>query len=103
MSPTARSLKYLREMGYLADVVERWIPMARIRKDLFGIGDIFAIKDNERLIVQTTSASNVSARVRKIADHENTPKVRSAGVSIHVHGWRKNAAGRWVITVKDLS
>ena len=102
MSPTARSLKHLREQGYLAEVVERWIPGANIRKDLFGFVDIVAIRGSERLCVQTTSGSNVSARVKKIAEHENLSAVQRAGFSIAVHGWRKSAAGRWQLRVVEL-
>jgi hypothetical protein len=55
------------------------------------------------LAVQTTSGSNVSARVAKIAEAEATPDMRAAGWKIVVHGWRKNAAGRWVLREVDCS
>lgn len=101
-TPTQRSLKLLRERGYLAQVVERWNPHARIRQDLFGIVDVLGIAD-EVVAVQTTSASNLSARLAKIADSEALPILRRAGVRILVHGWRKNAAGRWVVREVDIS
>lgn len=91
MSPTERSLKYLRAQGYTATVTERWNPFARIRQDLFGIIDILAVKRGETLGVQCTSHDNVSARVNKIADHESTPKLREAGWKLEVHGWKKGA------------
>ena len=103
MTPTQRTLAHLRAEGYLAEVVERWIPRARRRHDLFGFVDVLAIRPGETLAVQTTSSSNVSARVRKIADHDNTADVRKAGWRIVVHGWRKNSAGRWVLRVVDVS
>lgn len=102
-SPTARSLEHLRKAGYKADVVERWIPGANIRRDLFGFIDILAIRDAEVLGVQSTSGDNVAARVSKIADHDNVGAVRKAGIRIVVHGWRKNAAGRWVLREVDCS
>lgn len=89
MSPTERSLKYLRAQGYRAVVTERWNPFAKIRQDLFGIVDILAVKAGETLGVQCTSDSNVSARVTKIAEHENTPALREAGWKLEVHGWTK--------------
>ena len=106
-SPTQRSLKRLRDMGYEADVVERWLPGVGIRKDLFGFGDIFAIGPRvdgarERLIVQTTSYSNASARVSKIKDSPLIDAVREAGIRVEVHGWRK-VSGRWQPRVIDLS
>lgn len=103
MTPTQRSLKHLRAEGYLAEVVEKWIPQARIRKDLYGFIDVLAIKEGEVLGVQVTSGSNVSARLKKIADHENVDAVRKAGIRIEVHGWRKNAKNRYVLRVVDVS
>ena len=100
MSPTARSLKKLRDEGYLANVVERRFG-GRLH-DLYGFIDILAIKKGEVLGVQTTSGSNVSARVNKITDHENVGIVREADIGIHVHGWRK-AKGKWICRTVDLS
>lgn len=102
-SPTQRSLKYLRGEGYLADVVEKWIPGANIRRDLFGFIDILAIREAEIVGVQATSGGNVSARVSKIAEHDNVGAVRKAGIRIVVHGWRKNSSGRWVLREVDCS
>ena len=101
-SPTQRSLEKLRADGWRAEVVERWIPGANIRKDLWGWVDILALRDGVTLAVQTTSAANVSARVRKIADSDSLADVRKAGWRIAVWGWRK--VGRaWVCREVDLS
>jgi hypothetical protein len=102
-SPTQLSLAKLREEGYIVDVVERWIPGANIRKDLYGFIDILALKGKETLAVQTTSAGNMSARCKKIADHENVGAVREAGWTIHVHGWHQDDKRKWHCKVKDVS
>ena len=101
-SPTQRSLALLRKRGYVAEVVEKWIPQVKRRKDLFGIGDVLAIREGEVLLVQATSDSNVSSRVNKIGDAEQTGAVRKAGIRIHVHGWRKRGS-RWQCREVDLS
>jgi hypothetical protein len=103
MSPTQRSLAHLRQLGYLAEVVERWIPGANIRRDLFGFGDVLAIRPGEVLLVQATTGDHVAHRLAKIADHENAAAVRSAGFRIVVHGWRKAANGRWTLREVDCS
>lgn len=103
MTPTQRSLKHLRDQGYLAQVVEKWIPQARRRQDLYGFIDILAIRDNEVLGVQATSRSNVSSRVRKIAESPHIDAVRDAGIRIEVHGWGKMASGRYEVRVEDVS
>lgn len=102
VSPTQRSLKYLRKLGYLCAVVEKWNPHAKIRQDLYGVIDILAIRKGETLGVQATSYPNVSSRCNKIADAEHVPAVREAGWRIEVHGWRKVGA-RWECRVVDVS
>jgi carbonic anhydrase len=68
-------------------VVEHWNPFAHIRQDLFGFGDILAVKDGETLVVQTTSAGNASARVKKILALPSYRIVKAAGWRVVVHGW----------------
>lgn len=102
MSPTQRSLAFLRGRGYMVAVVEKWNPHARIRQDLFGILDLVAIKEGETLGVQTTTLGNVSSRLDKITQSEATPILRDANWRIEVHGWRKLKTG-WEPKVVDLS
>lgn len=101
-SPTQRTLAVMRERGYLAAVVERWNPHARIRQDLFGFVDVLCIRDGEVCGVQATSGSNVASRVAKITEHENVGAVRKAGIRLLVHGWRK-VRGRWSLREIDVS
>jgi len=102
MTPTERSLKYLREQGYLCAIVEKWNPHARIRQDLWGWCDILAIKKNEVLAVQVTS-TGVAARIKKIQESETVGRVREAGIRIEVHGHRKNSKGEYVMRIEDIS
>lgn len=102
MTPTQRSLAYLREEGYTVAIVERWNPHARIRQDLFGFIDLLAIRKGETLAVQVTS-TGVSSRIKKIMESDYLPKVRDAGWRILVHGWRKNSKGRYVLRIEDIS
>lgn len=103
MSPTELTLRHLRRAGYLAEVTERWIPMARKRKDLFGVVDVLALQGPQTLAVQTTSASNVSARVQKIADSDCVRFIRAAGWTLVVHGWRKGKDGKYQLRIVDCS
>lgn len=103
ISPTQRSLKHLRELGYTVAITEKWNPHARIRQDMFGFVDLLAIRDRETIAIQTTSSSNISARRMKINEHENLPKVLSAGWKVIIHGWRKNCKGKWVLSEKNVS
>ena len=102
MSPTARTLKLLRDDGWTADVVERWIPGANIRKDFLGIIDIIAIRRDTTLAVQCTSGSNLSARIKKLSESPNLSKLRMANWRIECWGWRKTKEG-WGAKVVDIS
>jgi len=102
-SPTQLSLKKLRDEDWLVDIAERFIIGANIRKDLFGFGDLVALKPNQILLIQTTTAANISSRINKIKDHENVGRVRESGMMIHVHGWFQDDKRRWHCKVVNLS
>ena len=88
-SPTQRSLSLLRERGYTVAVVEHWNAFAHIRQDLFGFGDLIAIRTGEILLVQTTTAANMAARRAKIAAEPRSALWIAAGGTIEIHGWAK--------------
>lgn len=94
-SPTQRSLQRLRDQGYRVAIVEKWNPHAGIRQDLFGCIDLLAIGNGETVAVQTTSASNMAARVTKLSEAEALGDMRKSGWRIIVHGWRKDKSGHW--------
>ena len=102
-SPTQLSLKKLRDEGWFCWITEHWNSFSRTRQDLWGFVDIIALKPGQILGVQTTTATNMSARINKIAEHENVGKVREANVMIHVHGWHQDDKRKWHCKVKDVS
>lgn len=98
VSPTVRTLKWLRDNGYSCQVVEKYNIFAHVRIDLFGCIDVVAIKygENGVLGVQTTSSDNISKRIEKsIAIPELKTWLETSNRFI-VQGWRKNAKNRWV-------
>lgn len=105
MSPTARSLAYLRAKGFTAGIVERWIAPARRRIDLGGFGDIVAWRtDSGILAVQSTSSPNVSSRYWKITNSKEAALWLAAGGRIVIHGWgRRGKQGKrklWTLTTE---
>lgn len=50
MSPTARALAECRKRGWVAQVVEQTIPRTFIKRDLFGVIDIIAVKPTKEQI-----------------------------------------------------
>ena len=111
-TPTARTLAYLRDAGYLAEVVERRLPRCIVTVDLFNIADVFALMPNEPpLLVQCTTGSNAAARVKKILAAPHLRKVLASGVAVEVWAWSKRGAHgkrklwdvtRRPVTVADL-
>jgi len=90
-SPTQRTLKYLRSIGYVAQVVEKFNYFSKTRQDLFGVIDIVAIRQGCKgvLGVQTTSMANVSSRVKKSLESSLLPLWLECGNRFKVIGWGK--------------
>lgn len=92
-SPTQRSLALMRNKGFHCEVVERWNHFSKRKNDLFGFIDILCLGDGVIVGVQTTSSSNMAARVTKIRESKLFPLVKAAGITVMVHGWVKRADG----------
>lgn len=88
---TQKTLKLLRERGYLAQVVEKWQPNTFRRIDLFGIIDIVAIRDGEVLGVQSTSMGARLEHVKKITGEcrEQTLAWMRSGAKFLLVCWKK--------------
>ena len=100
MSPTQRSLAYLRKQGYVCQIVEHWNAFAKRRVDLFGVIDIVCL-GGSILGVQTTTGDNLSKRVQKMLDEPNVISWLRAGGMLVAHGWSKKGprgkAKRWAV------
>lgn len=90
-TPTQRSLALLREQGYEVYVVEHYNAYAHVRRDLFGFIDIVAIHPDKIgvLGVQTTTGSNLSARIKKAEALAAYGMWLMSGNKVEFHGWRK--------------
>ena len=102
-SPTQRSLKHMRKLGYVCAVVEKWNPHARIRQDMFGFIDVICIKGEDIVGVQACSGGggDSAARVRKISEHDNWPLICKA-IRMVVQSWRKDSNNRWLMREVEL-
>lgn len=102
ISPTQNSLKAMRSRGYLSAVVEHWNPFAKIRQDLYGIIDVLGVKEGSTLAVQSTSYTNVSARIKKVILSAATPTLLAAGWKFEIHGWHKKN-NKWTCRVVEIT
>jgi len=90
-SPTTRSLTYLRRLGFVADVCERWLPHVNRRRDLLGFADLVAVHARDRVImlIQVTTAGHVSHRLGKAKARPELLAWLKAGGAFEVHGWER--------------
>jgi hypothetical protein len=95
MTPTARTLHQLRQDGWTAQSVECWIPTLKIRRDLFGVGDVLAVKPGGRpLLIQATSDSHHAHRVGKAKKEARLRAWLGSGSRFEVWSWGKRGE-RW--------
>lgn len=106
MSPTQRTLKELRDHGWTAAVVEHWNAHARIRQDLFGIIDVLAVRPGQTLGIQTTTTTNLCARITKALSCKELIAWLEANNRFQVWGWSqkgpRGAKKVWTITVRTI-
>jgi len=94
MSPTQRTLKELRKMGYKAGIVERWLRYAGEfgkRQDLFGIIDIIAITPEQTIGIQACGNS-FAKHYRKLTEEKNQESydwLSCPNRVLEIWSWRK--------------
>jgi len=106
MTPTARSIAYLREQMVPVDTAERWIPGANVRRDLFGCIDLVALYTETTAFIQVTTADNMAAREAKIRASQHFTELNKAGREVWLHGWSKRGKRgerkRWTLTERRV-
>jgi len=113
MTPTARTLKLLRDEGWTAQVVEHYNTFSHQRKDLFGFIDVLGIHpEHGTLAIQATTTDNQAARLAKILAEPRARLWLLAGRGHHaieVWGWAKyklkrgGKAVRWRCTRREVT
>ena len=105
-SPTSRALAELKQLKYVAQVVERWNPWAKKRIDLFGFADLIYLTDASIVALQVTTDDNLSKRRAKIVAEPRAKAWLQAGGLIEVWGYgKKGARGevkKWVCRKEEI-
>ena len=111
MTPTARTINLLEGRDWLVEIVEKRIPHTRppITQDLFGVGDILAVRGHETVLIQVTDLAHNAAHVKKLKAEPKMHKWLVSGLRrLEVWAWRElKSSGRWepritVIALADL-
>jgi len=101
-APTQRSLKYLRDRGYYAAVVEHWNPHAKVRQDLWACDIIAEHPTHGLALIQTTTRGNMNARLAKMSQRPEL-RVWCKWGKLYVHGWLKPKVGPyWTLAIGQL-
>ena len=101
MTPTGRTLNELRRDGFTAAVVESWIPRLNVRRDLFGVGDVLAVRPGECLLIQCTSGDHHANRVTKAKAEIRLRAWLGSGSRFEVWSWSKRD-DRWEVRKTPL-
>ncbi len=91
LSPTQRTLRFLRQQGALCGIVERWNPHVGpygVRQDLFGFIDIIAVFPEGICAIQSCGQSYRDHQ-RKIVENEAAREWLRSNGRIQLYGWRK--------------
>jgi len=113
MTPSARSTRHLRELGWHVATVEQRIPHTFITRDMFGWIDLLAVHPEHGILgIQVTSDSHLANRVAKARTVAGPlTACLLSGMKLVVHGWAKRGPRgepkRWTlrevaISVADL-
>ena len=92
MNPTARSMRYFKDRGYIVARVEQRLPIPGmfITLDAFGFGDLLVASPGFGIaLVQSTTFTNLKARQKKAKALPEFRKWRHSGGKVIFHGWVK--------------
>jgi hypothetical protein len=103
VSPTQRTLAECRKRGWVAQVVEKWNPHAKVRQDLFGCIDVVALTDRGILGIQACAGASHAARAAKMRAEPKTLAWLKSGGVLEVWSWAKRGprGGRKVWTLRE--
>ena len=104
MNPSARSLKWLREQGYIVQGTEATVRIPdkalpsgwrMFRRDLFNFCDMLAVKPDvfgATFVQVTAGMNNKGGRIAKIEAAPASHAILRSGNTIELHIWRKMGA-----------
>jgi len=95
----------LVERGYDVERGESYNAHTKRKKDLYGWIDYIALHPDKKglLGIQTTSKSNLSARVRKAEGKDSYWLWLACGNDAEFHGWYKDKKGHWAVEIRYVS
>ncbi len=105
LTPTKRTRNRLEAEGWKVERADRWIPHSRppITIDLYGVGDLIAIKSCWTMLVQATTGSHGANRVTKAKAEPRMHDWLSTGLRrVQVWAWRELKTGGWQPKITEI-
>ena len=106
MRARARSMKAMRDAGYLTGSTEHFNPHIKIRKDLFGFIDFQAIKPGEPIIAVQVCWKDWPKHIVSVAFNPAARVWLQAGGRIVIHSWalrgKRGARKKWELDVTRM-
>lgn len=109
-------MEYIRNHGGIVDKCERWqnaphLPGGGVRKDLFGIIDLIALREKpdgswQMVGIQCSGETNIAAHVTKIEESEYAVPWLLTGALIEVWAFKKRIIGRqnrYELVVREIT
>jgi hypothetical protein len=109
-----RSMKYLRDRGWVVADVEKWIPPRGamkfgVRKDVWGFGDLLVCGDGIALIqccADSGGKAGMEAHRQKMLTIDEIRNWKIAGGKVFLHGWKRRKPrgerARWILSEEEL-
>ena len=88
--------------GWLVAKVEHYNSFTKRMNDLWGFGDLIALKDERTLLIQVTSVSNMSSRRKKINESEHKQQIMKCNWEILLIGYKKGKNGRYIRKIERI-
>lgn len=111
MTPSARSVQWFKNRGYIVARVEQRLhipgsPWPRT-KDAFGFGDLLVALENFGVaLIQVTSTGNLNAREKKSRELPELREWLKSGGRFILHGWAKRGARgkrkKWTLAEREI-
>lgn len=108
-SPNKLTFELFTREGWRCATVEQWVRHSNRRRDLFGIGDIVAVKADHPgvTLLQATTVDNMAARLKKARSSRDLKVWLAARNRFIVIGWQPigpegGARTRYAHTVHEI-
>lgn len=103
LSPMQRTLRWLEEHGWTVEIVERWIPGANIRRDVWSCDVLACHPDGGIALVQVGTGADFASHVSKLEGNADARTFVEAGGEVVVMGWRELRETGWTPRIWRMS